>query len=61
MIIYPAEFNMISDSTSARIKVPSLGSDNSVHVSKAGAQAYGALSIVMGAGISFCALYRGRD
>jgi len=61
IIVYPTDFTMIPDSAGVHFVVPSVGGDKSVHVSKTGSRAYGVLAIVLGAGISFLGLYRGRD
>lgn len=60
IIVHPVEFTMIHDSTSGRAKVPALGPDTPVHVSKTGSRVYGVLCLVMGLGISCLALARGR-
>ena len=61
MIVRPTEFAMTPDSTGAKIRAPSLGSDKLVNVSKTGSEVYGVLSVVMGAGICWLALYRKRE
>ena len=56
MTIYPVDLTMVPDSEGARLIVPGLGEDKPMHVSKAGSQASGVLSTVIGVGISFFAL-----
>jgi hypothetical protein len=58
MIVRPTEMTMIPDSTGRWRSIR--GPDTPVHVSKTGSQVYGGLSVLMGAGISSLALYRGR-
>jgi hypothetical protein len=60
MILHPTEFTMTPDSTNAQMKA-GLGPDQPVHVSKTGAELYGILSIAVGTGFSFMALYPERD
>ena len=59
MLVWPAEMTMISDGAGGRYRAI-LGPDKAEHVSKTGSQIYGGLSVLMGVGISWLALYRGR-
>ena len=58
MIFDPTEMTMIPAGP-GRVRGVT-GSDRPVHISKTGSQVYGGLSVVMGVGMSWLALYRGR-
>jgi hypothetical protein len=58
MIVWPTEMMMTPDGPGRYKSI--LGSDKVVHVSKTGSQVYGGLSVLMGVGVGFLALYRGR-
>ena len=58
MIVHPIETIMISPGPGRYRGI--IGSDEPVHISKAGSQVYGGLSIAMGVGLGWCALFTGR-